>query len=356
VIIPPALLLNHLLNTCPALIDDSILTNLNKDAETEYHLAGRWIYTFIRRVDVFFYSPTMMHRSTCEIFIWHPVLCVHLFYFVFVDVGFYFIYVFQSSTWLIDPHWQILPMCMSVFYFLHPNANEEDTQHSRAVLTLCLVFLWGVRLLHNYFRRENWHLGLREDWRYANMRQQHGSMWIISQFFAVSLAQHGMLVGLCLPLSEAMKSSGAPFGWIDIVATLLCCCGIVCGFVADNQLYEYMNMENKPILLETGLWKWSRHPNHFGEQTWWLGLLLFGISSVWETNGFSLATFWPISFGVLFNHPLDVFVTLPLIEKRMLGRAERAAVYKDYQKRTSLIVPFPPLPKSIYTVLKEHRR
>ena len=356
VIIPPAYLLHHLLNTCPDLVDETNMTNLNKDAESEYHLAGRWIYTLLRRQTVFLEQPQLMQRSVCEIFVWHPVLCVHLFYFVFVDVGFYIIYVLQGSTWLIDPHWQLLPMCMSVFYFLHPNANEVDLQgsagtqhHPRAVLTLCLVFLWGFRLLHNYFRRENWHLGVREDWRYAKMREKHGSMWIFTQFFAVSLAQHGMLVGLSMPLSEAMKSSGSPFGgWMDIIATLLCCCGIIVGFIADNQLYAYMNLKNKPLLLETGLWKFSRHPNHFGEQTWWLGLLLFGISSSMsgEMNEWSLTSFWPICFGVCFNHPLDTFITLPMIEKRMLHRPERAEIYKDYQKRTSLIVPYPPMLKS----------
>jgi len=56
----------------------------------------------------------------------------------------------------------------------------------------------------------------------------------------------------------------------------------------------------------------------------------------------SLATWWPIAFGVLFNHPLDTFVTLPLIEHRMLRRPERVKVYKEYQARTSLLFPLPP--------------
>jgi len=104
-----------------------------------------------------------------------------------------------------------------------------------------------------------------------------------------------------------------------------------------------MNMKNKPLLLETGLWKYSRHPNHFGEQIWWVGLLLFGVAASAESNNgiFSITTWWPIAFGVCFNHPLDTFVTLKLIEDRMLRRPERAEIYKKYQERTSLILPLP---------------
>jgi len=70
-----------------------------------------------------------------------------------------------------------------------------------------------------------------------------------------------------------------------------------------------------------------------GEQTWWLGLLVFGVAA--------MGAWWPICFGVLYNHPLDTFVTLPLIEERMMRRPERAALFQEYQARTSLIVPLP---------------
>ena len=65
----------------------------------------------------------------------------------------------------------------------------------------------------------------------------------------------------------------------DFLAASLCATGICVGFFADNQLYEYMNLPKKPILLETGLWRYSRHPNHFGEQTWWIGLLCFAVAA-----------------------------------------------------------------------------
>lgn len=116
-------------------------------------------------------------------------------------------------------------------------------------------------------RREEWHFGLGEDWRYADMRREHGAAWVVTQFFAVSLAQHGMLVGLTLPLQPAMAADGAPLGVLDAVACAICVLGISFGCVADNQLRQYMlTPPPKPILLETGLWRYSRHPNHFGAE------------------------------------------------------------------------------------------
>ena len=64
-----------------------------------------------------------------------------------------------------------------------------------------------------------------------------------------------------------MARDGAPLNPYDLLALLLCTVGIAVGCVADNQLCAYMQLgPKKPILLETGLWRYSRHPNHFGEQ------------------------------------------------------------------------------------------
>ena len=71
-------------------------------------------------------------------------------------------------------------------------------------------------------------------------------------------------LGALLPLPPHRPSTL----W-QVVAAVVCLTGIAVGYAADNQLRAYMTNPNKPMLLETGLWKFSRHPNHFGEQTWW---------------------------------------------------------------------------------------
>jgi steroid 5-alpha reductase family enzyme len=85
------------------------------------------------------------------------------------------------------------------------------------------------------------------------MRREHGAAWVITQFFAVSVAQHGMLVGLTLPLQAAMAADAAPLGPLDMVACAICVMGIAIGCIADNQLRAYMLISRpKPLVLETG--------------------------------------------------------------------------------------------------------
>ena len=72
------------------------------------------------------------------------------------------------------------------------------------------------------------------------MRREHGAAWVVTQFFAVSVAQHGMLVGLTLPLQTAMAADAAPLGPLDAVACAICATGITIGCIADNQLRAYV--------------------------------------------------------------------------------------------------------------------
>lgn len=282
--------------------------------------------------------------EACGMYMEQPVLFVNVLYAIVVDFGFWVIYLAQGSTWLIDPHWQIIPACIALFYASHPRAIVSW----KPILMLALLFVWATRLMHNYLRREQWRFGVREDWRYADMRRQHGGLWWLISFFAVSVAQHPMLVGLTLPFAAAfLPPSAAPDSppWVAaavVDATGIGCCvaGIVIGYFADTQLFTYMEEapKRRPVVLETGLWRYSRHPNHFGEQLWWVGLALLGASS-------AHFAWWPL-LGVLYNHPLDTLVTLQLIEDRMLARPERRDAYKAYQGRTSLLLPWPPRPDS----------
>mmetsp|Transcript_23857 Transcript_23857/g.56671 ORF Transcript_23857/g.56671 Transcript_23857/m.56671 type:complete len:114 (-) Transcript_23857:173-514(-) len=88
-----------------------------------------------------------------------------------------------------------------------------------------------------------------------------------------------MLVGLTTPLQQATMATGLPLNVLDVVATVVCLTAIILAEVADTQLRRYMAQKNKPLVLDTGLWRYSRHPNHFGEQLWWVGLLLFAVAA-----------------------------------------------------------------------------
>ncbi|GKV49420.1 hypothetical protein SLEP1_g56170 [Rubroshorea leprosula] len=143
-------------------------------------------------------------------------------------------------------------------------------------------------------------------------------------------------MGVCLAL-YAVHVVDKPLNISDFVAAAVCLCGIVIAYFADTQLHDFvarnqkLNELGKPLAanLERGLWQYSRHPNYFGEQLWWWGLVLFA---------WNLGHGWTF-IGSLINSMCLVYVTV-LVEERMLKQDYRAEACKLYQKTTSAWIPW----------------
>lgn len=132
----------------------------------------------------------------------------------------------------------------------------------------------------------------------------------------------------------------------DFTATLICLTGVTIAYYADTQLDYFVTRNNElkrlsqPLVptLDEGLWYYSRHPNYFGEQLWWWGLVIFA----WNLGCGSAF------LGALINSLCLVYVTT-LVEERMLKQKNRVDTYKLYQKTTSVWIPwFKATPASKY--------
>ncbi|GIL75832.1 hypothetical protein Vretifemale_5547 [Volvox reticuliferus] len=272
----------------------------------------------------------------CALGYQEPLLAVNLVFLLNVGVLFWFISLLQGSTWLIDPFWTIIPTMIGMFYQYHPAATSHPL---RSRLAMGLLWIWAVRLTHSYFRREEWQIGAREDWQYARMAQQMGrARWAVVSFFAVGITQQIMLVGVTLPLL-AIHTSVSPWNpFVDVAIFLSAATGFMIALVADNQLRDFMvdNMkralEGRPrlLLLNTGLWRYSRHPNFFGEQLWWWSLGLWAVTC---------GRPWMLA-GAAFNTLCFIPITR-MTEERMMERSERASLYRHYQRTTSVWLPWP---------------
>ncbi|KAK8509730.1 hypothetical protein V6N12_001807 [Hibiscus sabdariffa] len=202
---------------------------------------------------------------------------------------------------MIDLYWTVIPVLLVYYYAAHPLAQFDRW---RSKLVIALTWVWSIRLTHNYFRRENWQWGAREDWRFTDMRRQYVDK---------------------------------PLNIWDFVAALVCLCGVVTAYFADTQLHDFVTRNHKlkelgkPMVpnLDRGLWRYSRHPNYFGEQLWWWGLVVFA---------WSLGHGWTF-VGALVNSICLAYVTV-LVEQRMLKQEYRADAYRLYQKTTSACVPW----------------
>ena len=256
----------------------------------------------------------------------------------------------QNSTWLIDIFWTIIPPLMHHFYSLHPSSHYppftsplSSSAALRSYITLALVYVWAVRLTHSYLRREEYQLGAREDWRFTEMRAYivprfGGLAWAVACLFLAYVSQHPFLYGFTLPF-YAVHTSTAPLSVLDAIGAALSVAGLVLAEQADRALFEYRQRpaKQRAVILEEGVWRYSRHPNYAGETAFWLGIGIMGVSAAAAGTG-GVQWWWYLAGGVV-NAILLLIVSV-WVEQRMVRKADRAEAYKAYQQRVSLIVPW----------------
>ncbi len=200
----------------------------------------------------------------------------------------------------------------------------------RGVLVLGLVVVWGVRLTAHLLWR-NW--GRSEDPRYAAMRTAWGSRFGPVSLFTVFGFQALLLWLISAPLFHAVQANvPAPLGWISALGVGLWTVGMYFEGVADWQLLRFQaKPENEGKVLATGLWRYSRHPNYFGEFLVWWGMFLIAAET--------LTGWWTIVSPLLVTFLLLRVSGVPMSDallRRTLGD------YRHYVERTNAFFPWFP--------------
>ena len=192
------------------------------------------------------------------------------------------------------------------------------------IITIC-VTIWGIRLFTHIHHR---HKGKGEDARYAVWRSQW-KHFLVRSFFQVFALQGVLLFMVALP-AVATVLYGGSITVLTIFGIGIWMFGFVFEVNADRQLARFISKEqNKGKLMTTGLWRYSRHPNYFGEVTLWWGIYLCALS----VGAHPLVIIGPITITILI-----LFVSgIPMAEKRYRGRED----FESYARRTSPFIPLP---------------
>jgi steroid 5-alpha reductase family enzyme len=188
-----------------------------------------------------------------------------------------------------------------------------------------LVLIWGLRLTWHITRR-NW--GHGEDPRYTAMRTRNGDRWWWQSLFTVFLLQGGLMLLIGLPL-VAIAASGA--AWGRILGTLLWAIGFAFEAGGDWQLARYRaDPANRGTVLDTGFWRYTRHPNYFGDALQWWGFWCFAASA---------GLWWTVVSPIVMTLLLLKVSGVTLLESALV---ESKPGYRDYVRRTSAFVPWWP--------------
>lgn len=198
----------------------------------------------------------------------------------------------------------------------------------RRQLVALLVTVWGVRLTLHIGSR-NW--GKPEDFRYARWREENGPRWWWMSYFKVFLLQGLIMWMLSAPLIAA-QVSGFPaiLTPLDLLGMCIWGAGLLFESIADAQLAQFKRQSsNKGKILTSGLWKYSRHPNYFGEAVLWWGYFTIALAA---------GAWWTIFAPMLMTFLLVRVSGVSMLERTMKDRPG----YESYMKRTSAFLPWPP--------------
>ncbi len=245
-------------------------------------------------------------------------LCAILFFWM---TGWYFVARYFRRTDIVDMVWWlsygVIAMMLYIFFSDAP----------LAVIPLIFVLVWSVRLVTHIIVRLTRHT---EDSRYAAFRLSWWKYFYLKSYFYIFLLQGFFIAIISLPLLFLFTkhiSLSPQF----IIGALLWIVWFLFEYIADRQMNIFRRDEgNKWKIIQSGLWRYSRHPNYFGELLMWWSLWIMSITNI-------SSLIWILS-PLLLSY-LIIYVTgIPMVETALRKRVG----YESYIRTTSMLVPLPP--------------
>ncbi|MBP9712262.1 MAG: DUF1295 domain-containing protein [Sterolibacterium sp.] len=243
-------------------------------------------------------------------------------------VIFAFSRTFRNSSFY-DAYWSVIPPLFLVYWW-ETRAIDAGVPLLRYLLVSAVVWYWAIRLTWNWGK--HWEGLGHEDWRYPLVRQKFPRLEMFTDFFGIHLFPTLQVFLGMLPMYAAVALGNAPVGWLDALACVIGLGAVTIQLFADRQLHRFIETRKPGEIISSGLWGWSRHPNYFGEVSFWFSLALFGYAAYPEGRHWLF-----IGAGSMLT--MFVLVSIPLMEKRSL---ERRPQYREITQRIPMLLPLPP--------------
>jgi len=232
--------------------------------------------------------------------------------------------VLKRDVSIVDNTWSLMLLAMAFTYTSPAWLNGELSM--RATLLLLMVSTWALRLSIYISWRNH---GEGEDRRYQAIRRKHEPGFAFKSLYLVFGLQALLAWFISLPLLAAATGS-TQIGTLDVIAVLVWLIGFGFETVADAQLAAFRaKPENRHKVLDSGLWRYSRHPNYFGECTLWWGFYLLAVAA---------GGWWTFPAPLLMTFLLLRVSGVALLERDI---SDRRSAYRDYVQQTNAFIPGP---------------
>jgi steroid 5-alpha reductase family enzyme len=228
-----------------------------------------------------------------------------------------------------DPYWSVFPPVAFLLWAFHTGVWSLPV-----ILLLIASWYWGWRLTRN------WAITFKgiahEDWRYTKYRSQHPLVFHLINLFGLNMMPTLVVFAAMLPglklfesVSASGLSGGAGLSSVSasglILGFLVCVAAATIQLIADKQIHDF-RAANPGKYCNVGLWKHGRHPNYFGEMSFWWGIWIMYAAF----NGIDWFICGPIAMSAMF-----LGISVPLMEKRQLANKPG---YADYRRQTRMLI------------------
>ncbi len=226
---------------------------------------------------------------------------------------------------IVDVFWGLAFALLAWFYW-----SCGPREGLRQLLVPVLVTVWALRL-SVYILWRNW--GQDEDYRYRAMRKKYGAGFPLLSLPIVFWLQAVLAWVIAVPLFQVQRAAApAGLGWLDGLGLALWATGLFFEAVGDYQMARFKaDPDNRGKVMDRGLWRYTRHPNYFGDATVWWGYGCFALA----TGGGA----WTLIGPVVMTFMLLKVSGVALLEK---GMSRKKPAYAEYIRRTSAFFPWPP--------------
>jgi steroid 5-alpha reductase family enzyme len=237
-------------------------------------------------------------------------------------VVFGFSVIYNNSS-LYDPYWSVAPPFIAAYWLCVLQAPS-----SVAAVFMSAILFWAIRLTLNWAR--GWHGLAHQDWRYTMLRNKNPGIWWLTNLGGIHMFPTIMVFLGMLPVYFGFKDAGGKQNMsLLFLGLAIAVIAAIIELIADEQMRAFKKSAQQGQYITTGLWKYTRHPNYFGEISFWFGLWLMQMAVApndwWTCIGF-------IAMLLMFR-----FASIPMMEERNL---KNKPGYENYIKKISMLVPW----------------
>ena len=221
-----------------------------------------------------------------------------------------------------DPYWSVqTPVIYICLLIKYKNLNVGN------LIYLQLILFWAIRLTYNYTK--TFHDITYIDWRYEQIRETTGKFYQIINLLGICFVPTIIVYAASIP-SFLFVIDNLNIEYIQFIGFIVILMSVIIEMKADIDIHEFKKIRSsRNEIIRIGLWKYSRHPNYFGEICFWYGIAMVYIFCDFIKN-------WYYIFGAVLVNALFLGISIPLAEKNLRKYKEG---FDEYKKNTSMLIP-----------------